>query len=278
MTYLSPRDGDGHGTHTSSTAAGNANIDPSIDGNDLGVEDDLGDRATGLGRDVQGLLEQQRRKRRRVRRCGPHCRDRPGRRRRRRRHQLFDRFGQLGHPDRRRDQLPLRRRRRRVRVGFGGQRRTGRKHRRFSGFGAVGDDGRRESAGPILPRDRQSDRDGRCDAAVTGASVTNAVGPAALVDAEDVAASGVDPADAELCLAGSLDPAKVSGKIVLCLRGVNARVAEVADRRRRGRRRDDPLQPVRCAGIEHRQPLRPDHPCQPHQRHGRQGFHRRQQR
>ena len=66
--------------------------------------------------------------------------------------------------------------------------------------------------------------DGGATLAVTGASVTNAVGPAPLVDAEGVAASGVDPADAELCLAGSLDPAQVSGKIVLCLRGVNARV------------------------------------------------------
>ena len=30
----------------------------------------------------------------------------------------------------------------------------------------------------------------------------------------------------ELCLNGTLDPAKVKGKIVLCLRGENARVAK----------------------------------------------------
>ncbi|HUC32536.1 MAG TPA: S8 family peptidase, partial [Ilumatobacteraceae bacterium] len=35
--YASPRDRDGHGTHTASTAGGNANVDPLIFGRDLGV-------------------------------------------------------------------------------------------------------------------------------------------------------------------------------------------------------------------------------------------------
>lgn len=36
--YASPRDHDGHGTHTASTAGGNAGIDPTIFGRDLGVD------------------------------------------------------------------------------------------------------------------------------------------------------------------------------------------------------------------------------------------------
>jgi subtilisin family serine protease len=36
--YISPRDHDGHGTHTASTAGGNAGVDPAIFGRDLGVE------------------------------------------------------------------------------------------------------------------------------------------------------------------------------------------------------------------------------------------------
>jgi subtilisin family serine protease len=36
--YASARDRDGHGTHTASTAGGNANVDPAIFGRDLGVE------------------------------------------------------------------------------------------------------------------------------------------------------------------------------------------------------------------------------------------------
>ncbi len=57
-----------------------------------------------------------------------------------------------------------------------------------------------------------------------GASVATAVGPAPLVDAVNVGLAGADPGQVELCYIGTLDPALVAGKIVLCKRGVIARV------------------------------------------------------
>ena len=63
----------------------------------------------------------------------------------------------------------------------------------------------------------------------TGASIATAVGPAPLVVSTAVGTSTADPTEARLCFStGSdgqptLDPAKVSGKIVVCDRGVNAR-------------------------------------------------------
>ena len=59
-----------------------------------------------------------------------------------------------------------------------------------------------------------------------GASVTKGVGPAKFVDAAN--------AGSELCLAGKLDPAKVTGAIVLCKRGSNGRVAKSAEVQRAG--------------------------------------------
>ena len=53
-------------------------------------------------------------------------------------------------------------------------------------------------------------------ATYSGASVTNALASTPLVDAAD--------AGSELCIVGELDPAVVTGKAVLCKRGVNARV------------------------------------------------------
>jgi subtilisin family serine protease len=54
---------------------------------------------------------------------------------------------------------------------------------------------------------------------ITGASVTRSTDKLPLVDAEFAGTS-------DLCLAGSLDPAKVTGKIVLCRRGGNGRIAK----------------------------------------------------
>src|SRR5262249_11287713 len=45
-----------------------------------------------------------------------------------------------------------------------------------------------------------------------------------LIDSVDAGLAGADPLQVQLCFSGTLDPAKVAGKIVLCLRGVNARI------------------------------------------------------
>ena len=58
-----------------------------------------------------------------------------------------------------------------------------------------------------------------------GASITPGTdGSIDLIDAADAALPG--QSDSDLCLAGTLDPAKVTGKVVLCRRGGNGRVAK----------------------------------------------------
>ncbi|MFN2418476.1 MAG: S8 family serine peptidase, partial [Candidatus Limnocylindria bacterium] len=57
-----------------------------------------------------------------------------------------------------------------------------------------------------------------------GVSVTGGTDQLPIVDSADVPNAGATAANAELCLIGSLSPAAVSGKIVLCKRGTNARV------------------------------------------------------
>ena len=66
-----------------------------------------------------------------------------------------------------------------------------------------------------------------------GASLATAVGPAPFIDSANAGLPGADPTAVSLCFTAAdnggtpvLDPAKVSGKIVLCDRGVNARVAK----------------------------------------------------
>jgi subtilisin family serine protease len=65
-------------------------------------------------------------------------------------------------------------------------------------------------------------------APITGASLTNAVGPAQLVKSTSVGKAGADPTAVSLCFLGTLDPEKTAGKIVQCDRGVNARVEKSA--------------------------------------------------
>ncbi|NUS00514.1 MAG: S8 family peptidase [Kribbellaceae bacterium] len=58
----------------------------------------------------------------------------------------------------------------------------------------------------------------------TGAGIGAGTPEAPVVLAKDAGLPNADPTNLTLCQAGTLDPAKVTGKIVVCDRGVNARV------------------------------------------------------
>jgi subtilisin family serine protease len=232
--YLSPRDGDGHGTHTASTAAGNANIDPSIAGNDLNVgvisgiaprawvamykacwnSDDQGNGGCA-GADLVAAIDQA----------------------------VADGVDVINYSIGSDSAVILTD----DEISF-----------LFAADAGVFASVSAGNAGPgpntvgspaVVPwvttvGASQQDRSFLANAnltstggpglSVTGASVTNAVGPAGLVDAENVPGAGQTAEDAELCLGGSLDPAQVSGKIVLCLRGVSARVQKSQEVARAG--------------------------------------------
>jgi len=70
---------------------------------------------------------------------------------------------------------------------------------------------------------------------VVGASINDKPVPSKkLVDSEASVVAGGDAADAKLCGPDTLDPAKVTGKIVVCTRGVYDRVAKSAEVARAG--------------------------------------------
>ena len=220
--FLSPRDDDGHGSHTASTAAGNYGVDPEIGGNDLGVdlisgiaprayvamykvcwESDVSpagcsnadsvaaiDAAVADGVDVINYS--------------------------------------IGSPD---SALigP-------VEIAFLGASDAG-----VFVANSAGNDGPGEetvgspasvpwltaSAASSLARTFEATatiHSGTSTLSVSGASVTAALPASPLLDAAESGKEGVEPEDAELCLPDTLDPAKVEGAVVLCKRGNNARV------------------------------------------------------
>ena len=75
--------------------------------------------------------------------------------------------------------------------------------------------------------------DGRAYAGIS-TTVDEAIGPAPLVDGAAVAAAGETAADARACAPGSLDPAKTAGAIVVCARGVVERIVKSAEVERAG--------------------------------------------
>ncbi|OPG03502.1 S8 family serine peptidase [Microbispora sp. GKU 823] len=68
----------------------------------------------------------------------------------------------------------------------------------------------------------------------TSTTVVAPLGPKPLVTAVSVKAGTASDSDAQVCAAGSLDPAKAAGKIVYCVRGVTTRVDKSAEVKRAG--------------------------------------------
>ncbi|GAB2961325.1 hypothetical protein GCM10027280_57670 [Micromonospora polyrhachis] len=68
----------------------------------------------------------------------------------------------------------------------------------------------------------------------TSTTVAAAFGPKPLIAAGAAKAATAADAEADNCMAGTLDPAKVAGKVVLCLRGVVARTEKSAEVARAG--------------------------------------------
>ena len=75
--------------------------------------------------------------------------------------------------------------------------------------------------------------DGRAHAGIS-TSVDEPVGPARLVNGTAVAAAGQTAANANACAPGSLDPARTAGTIVVCARGVVERIVKSAEVERAG--------------------------------------------
>ena len=61
-------------------------------------------------------------------------------------------------------------------------------------------------------------------AVYSGIGVGPGAGPASLILSSNAGLAGADPTQVTLCFIGTLDPAKVTGKIVVCDRGTNNRV------------------------------------------------------
>jgi subtilisin family serine protease len=223
-SFLSPRDDDGHGSNTSSIAAGNFGVDPSIEGNDLGIDVISGMapraliaeyKACWVGGDVPDGCD--------------------------------DTDLAMAIDDAVADGVDV------INFSIGGPGPNGFTADEAAFLGAAdagvfvatsaGNDG--PGAQTIESPTRvpwvtstAAENPARTFTAtahivpssgqpfdITGASVTAALNtPTQVVDAADSAAAGADPAEAELCFPDSLDPAKVAGKIVLCLRGANDRI------------------------------------------------------
>ena len=166
----------------------------------------------------------------------------------------------------RRAGVPVRRRRRRLGGRVRRQRRARRRDHRRPGLGAVGHGGRRQHAGPHVqrhgpPRQRPAGRRRQRHERHRRAP----------------SRSSTPPRSATSCAArpaGRRSRPHVTGKIVLCLRGGNARVDKSRDVAAAGGAGMILYNPNDVAGARHRQPLGAVGARQLHRRQADQGVHR----
>ena len=237
------RDYNGHGTHTSSTAGGNDGVHADGAAAAFGTISGMAPRARIA--DVQGaLVDAGRVDRERLQRR-PRRGDRPGGRRRRRRHQLLD--------QRHADELRSTRSRSRscsppTRASSSRPRpaTTARPRPRWR-TRARGSRRSRRARTTATARARSTLGNG---ATYTGASLADAGRPAPLVDASAAGVAGANATSVALCFAagdnggsrGRSTRPRSAGKIVVCDRGDNARVEQEPGGQAGRRHRHDPGQ------------------------------------
>ncbi|MEU3985573.1 S8 family serine peptidase [Streptomyces sp. NPDC026672] len=226
--YVSPRDGEGHGTHTATTAAGNAGVRATIGDRDFGTvsgvapgatvavykalwESKDGNQSGGFTSDIVAAIEQA------VADGVDVINYSVG--------SLFE--SNLTDP---------------VQVAFRNAAAAG-----VFVSAAAGNSGPTESsldntppwvttvaAGTVAPYKATVVLGDGTRYTGVSTSVTSTLGPEPLVLAESVRTAQATAGDAALCQDGTLDPAKTAGKIVVCDRGVNARTAKSAEVARAG--------------------------------------------
>ncbi|MFL6024600.1 MAG: S8 family serine peptidase [Marmoricola sp.] len=225
--YLSPRDGEGHGSHTSSTAAGNYNVPVVIDGNNLG-------NASGMAPGAKLAMYKV---------CWDGKAPVPD--------GCFDSDSVAAINDAIADGVDV------LNYSIGGTTESNvldpveQAFRGASNAGvfvanSAGNSGPGSStldhpspwvttvAAATFRRAYQAVQLGN-GARYVGASTTGAMSAAApLVTALSVKLAAATDHDAALCFAGSLDPAKAAGKVVVCDRGVNARIDKGFEVKRAG--------------------------------------------
>jgi subtilisin family serine protease len=225
-SHLSPRDDEGHGSHTASTAAGNFGVNPEIDGNDLGVNQISGIaprariaayKVCWTGKDADGCNSADTTKA--IDQAVEDGVDVIN-------YSVGGDTSEVIDPDS---------------IAFLGASDAGVFVANSAGnagpdastvgtpasvpwLTSVAADSTSRSFGATATISDAPGADLDVDGATSGAGLATAT---SLVDAEDAGATGVSATDAARCEDDALDPAKVTGKVVLCLRGGTAgRVAK----------------------------------------------------